>query len=375
AIDAKSGATSATTATSSGTFSTIVATAAGHRIDVKATDNANRSSTRTIGAVPFVTTQRNDAAVIAGDSAFRARRVAADGLNWIATNGTVDGAHMNGGSSRALLFRQPDASSPPAITAFDTTVGTVEDVALQGAFAYVTGDRFATIDIVAATPTIQLTTSRPCGRELALVVAGNFAFGAESGCANNGTIDIYDVSNPAAPLYVRQQAVGGATTINYRALLAYGTQYLIAITPDKPGGAGRDVTVIDRSDTNNLRKIAELDVPAFDAVSGLIDGTTLYLAGGDSGIAIVDLSNPAAPAWISTTDAPCIARSIVVTRPNEIAVADAGGPGLTFLDTSDRMRPIVLGSQPFDGNANDVKLSGGRLFVATETRSYVVIRP
>jgi len=206
------------------------------------------------------------------------------------------------------------------------------------------------------------------------VIGGN-AFGAESGCANNGTINIYDVSNPVAPVFVRAQSVDGATTINYRALLAYGTQYLIAITPDKVGGVGRDVTVIDRSDITNLRKLAELDVPNFDAISGVIDGAILYLAGNDSGIAIVDLSTPASPAWISTTDTPGIARAVAVTRPNEIAVADAGGPGLTFLDTSDRMRPIVLGSQPLQGNATDVKMSGGRLFVATETRSYVVIRP
>jgi hypothetical protein len=56
-------------------------------------------------------------------------------------------------------------------------------------------------------------------------------------------------------------------------------------------------------------------------------------------------------------------------------VADAGGPGLTFLDTSDRMHPIVLGSQPLQGNPVDVKVIGNRIYVATETRSYVVSRP
>ncbi|HUJ12185.1 MAG TPA: hypothetical protein VL284_00215, partial [Thermoanaerobaculia bacterium] len=335
---------------------------------------SNRSATRVVGAIQFTTIARYDAALFAGDSAFRSRRVAADGTNWIVTNGTVSGAHINGGSSRALLFREPDASAPPDIVSVDTTAGTVEDAAMQNGFGFVTGDRFVTINVSAKTPSVQVPPSKPCGRELALAVAANYAFGAESGCANNGTIDIYDITNPAAPVYMRQQAIG-TTGINYRALLAYGTQYLIAITPDKTSGIGHDVTVIDRSDINNLRNVAELDVPSFDATGGVIDGTTLYLAGADPGVAIVDLTNPGAPAWVSTVDTPGIARAVAVSKPNEIAVADASGEGLTFLDTSDRLHPIVLGSQPLQGNATDVRLAAGRLYVATETRSYVVLRP
>jgi hypothetical protein len=39
------------------------------------------------------------------------------------------------------------------------------------------------------------------------------------------------------------------------------------------------------------------------------------------------------------------------------------------------MHPIVLGSQPLQGNPVDVKVVGNRIYVATETRSYVVSRP
>ena len=122
-------------------------------------------------------------------------------------------------------------------------------------------------------------------------------------------------------------------------------------------------------------KIAELDVPNFDAVAGALDGTTLYLAGGEAGIAVVDLTNPASPVWKGTAVTPGIARAVGITSPTEIVVADAGGPGLTFLDTSDRSHPIVLGSQPLQGNPTDVKVIGNRIYVATETRSYVVTRP
>jgi hypothetical protein len=342
---------------------------------VTAKDSANRSATRSIGAVPFVTILRNDAAVITADAAFSSRRIASDGTNWFTSNGTVNGQHINGGSSRALLFRQPDASAPPQIVSVESGAGTIEDAAMRSGFGFVVADRFATINVAATTPAVQLTLTDPCGRELAVAHSGNYAFTSESDCFNNGTIHIYDISNPAAPVYVRSQALAGVSGITYRALVAMGTQYLIAISPDKPTGVGRDVTVIDRNNINSLIKVAELDVPNFDAFGGTLDGTTLYLVGGDAGVAIVDVSIPAAPVWKSTIDTPGMARAVAISRPNEIVVADAGGPGLTFLDTSDRMRPIVLGSQPLQGNPTDVKVVGNRIYVATETRSYVVLRP
>ena len=373
--DVNTNAVAMTTASSTGSFTATVTALAGHQISVTATDSASRSATRSAGAVPFVTIARNDAAVISGDAAFRARKIASDGSNWFVTNGTVGGLHINGGSSRSLLFRQPDASAPPTIVTADTLVGTVEDAAMRNGFGFVVGDRFATIAATTTPPTVQLTTTDPCGRELSVALVGNNAFTAETDCSNNGTINVYDISNPAVPLYIRSQSVAGISAITYRALIPYGSQYLIAISPDKPGGVGRDVTVIDRSNINSLSKVAELDVPNFDAIGGAVDGTTLYLAGGDTGVAIIDLSNPAVPVWKSTIDTPGIARAVAVSGPNEIAVADDGGPGLTFLDTSDRMRPIVLGSQPLQGNPTAVKVIGSRLYVATETRSYVVNRP
>jgi hypothetical protein len=366
--NAKSGAIATTTPTAVGSFAASIPAKAGEAISITATDAASRSATRTIGSVPFTTTVRNEAAVGA-DIPFRARRVAIDGTSWLLTNGTLSGAHMSGGSSRALLFRQPDASAPPQVTAFDTQLGTVEDVAMRNGFAYVVGDRFATVNTAVTPPALQFTND-PCGRELAIAVAGNYAFSAETDCANSGGINIYDVTNPAAPAYVRSQSLAISGVV-YRSLIPYGTQYLIAITPDK----NRDVTVIDRSNVNSLSKIVEFDVPNFDATFGAIDGTTLYLAGGDAGVALVDISNPATPVLLAVVDTPGIARSIAISRPNEIAVADGGGPGLTFIDTSDRMRPIVLGSQPLQGNAIDVKSIGNQIYVATETRGYVVRRP
>ena len=367
-----SGATATTRASTTGTFSTSIAARPGEPLSLAATDSAGRAANRVIGSPPFVTIVRSDPAIIPGDASFRARRAASDGSSWFVTNGSVAGQNP-GGSSRALLFVQPDASAPPQVSAIDFGAGTLLDAAAAGGYGIVVGNRLASIGLAAGA--VHFAASDPCGRELAVAVDGTTAFTAESDCSNNGTIHVYDLSNPAAPIYVRSQAMAGVSGVAYRALLVMGSRYLVAITPDAPAGIGSDVTVIDRADLNNLTRVSVLDIPGFAAFTGAIDGSTLYLAGGDAGIAIVDLVDPASPRWTATVDTPGLARSVAVLTPNEVVVADAGGPGLTFLDTSDRMRPIVLGSQPLVGNAVDVKVVGGRIFVATETRSYVVIRP
>jgi len=121
-------------------------------------------------------------------------------------------------------------------------------------------------------------------------------------------------------------------------------------------------------------RVSELDVPNFTAFGGAATGTTVYLAGGDAGVAIVDVSIPSSPQLLSTINTPGIARAVAVVNQNQIVVADAGGPGLTFIDTSSRNNPIILGSQPLRGSAVDVKVAGDRIYVATETR-FIVLQP
>ena len=85
------------------------------------------------------------------------------------------------------------------------------------------------------------------------------------------------------------------------------------------------------------------------------------------------MSNPSSPVHLATIDTPGIARAVAVVGENGIVVADAGR-GLTFIDTSSRRQPILLGSQPLDGTPADVKVVNGAVHVATETR-YFVLRP
>lgn len=321
------------------------------------------------GSVPFVSIVSAQAATSTSDTALFGRRIATDGSNIFVTDGTVYGTPVTAGSTRALLFRQPNASEPAALSLFDTGAGSVLDSELSGGYAWVTGQRFTVIDYLSAPPAAYAADFDPNGRKLAVVVPGNgYAYTAEGEWFRQGSIHIYDVRTPSAPKFVKTVAIASGGSFDYRKLIAGGS-FIYAISPE----ANRDVTIIDISNPTAPVRVSELDVPGFAAFNGVLDGTTLYLAGGDGGVAVVDVSNPSAPQLLSIVDTPGIARSVAVSGPSEIVVADSSG--LTFINTSDRRRPVVLGSQPLDGTATDVKVKNGEIYVATETRFFVLKRP
>src|SRR5207253_2914513 len=167
--------------------------------------------------------------------------------------------------------------------------GSIRDIAVQNGMAYIVADRFATLNLADPNST-PISPSDPCGKENAVVISGGYAFTSETECSNNGTILIYDISNPAAPVLLGPQAVGGIAGHVFTDLLAFGTDYLVGISNSS---SARDVMVIDRHDVNALRKVGELQVTGIDSFRGKIVGNLVYLAGGDSGVAIVDVANPA----------------------------------------------------------------------------------
>ena len=65
------------------------------------------------------------------------------------------------------------------------------------------------------------------------------------------------------------------------------------MSPMKVSGVGHDVVVIDRRNISALVKVADLDIPNFDAQRGRLSGNLLYVGGSGGGLAIVDLTNPA----------------------------------------------------------------------------------
>src|SRR5207244_4284748 len=198
-----------------------------------ATDVAGRSTTRSLGATYGVIQTAVANTTTVSDANYRARRVTSDGAFTAVTSGSAFGTGLPI-SNKFLLYQGANAAVTPTVV--NGTIGPIQDAVINSGYLYLAGDRLATINLSDPTLAMHLANSDPFGAEAAVAVSGGFAFGAEINNNNDGRINIYNVSSPGAPLFVRQQAVAGVSGLAYRALVPLGANYLIAITPDRPCG-------------------------------------------------------------------------------------------------------------------------------------------
>ncbi|HET8798224.1 MAG TPA: Ig-like domain-containing protein [Thermoanaerobaculia bacterium] len=358
-----------------GSFSATISATPGQRLTLRAIDAAGRMTVRALGSTYGTTATRlANPTVAGGDGNYRARRVNTDGTNIVVTTGSTWGASVPV-ADKLVVFPRPGAADQ-SVKVKSTGVGGLHDARVVNGFVYFVADRLAVLDLNDPALPIRYPGD-VCGSEVAMTLSGSYAFAAEAGCYNDGRIVVYNISNPAAPVLVRHQGVAGVGGLSWRGMATLGTGFIVAISPDRPGGTGHDVAVIDITDINNLRKVADIDIPSFDALDGVIDGATLYLAGGDAGVAIVDLTNPLAPVVRSVIDTPGIARGIALGRANELIVADAGGPGIAFLDVTNKSAPAITGTQALTGNITDVDYNPAtrEIYVAGENYFHTIVRP
>jgi hypothetical protein len=357
------------TVNANGSFTATVAATPAQKLTVTITDAAGRTTTRDLTPMHGVVTSVVTNPVTAADGNFRARRIVSDGTNTVAMTGSFYGTAI-GGSARYMLHRK--GQSPQY---FFSNSGALNDVVFANGYAFFAAERIATVNLTDPAMTMNVATNgNPSGSEGAIAVAGDYAFTAEKDWHNDARIHIYNVANPAAPLYVRSQGMGTGGLL-WRSLVTMGSSYLIALTTDRPGGIGHDIAVIHRTNINALVKIADIDIPNFEPLDAMLDGNTLYVAGGDAGVAIVDMTNPFTPTVKTIVNTPGIARGIDMAGPNHLAVADAGGPGVTFVDVTNKSAPVILGNQKTPGNVTDVDVAGNTIFVAGENHYTTIVWP
>jgi hypothetical protein len=365
--DATGTAGSSVAVNASGAFSVSVAATPGQPLSLKAVDAAGRIAVRKLGVSFGVTTTHAANQSVSGvDYNFNARRVASDGNFTFTSTGSYFATPLPT-TTNLLLFRPGSAT-----TVVPTSGGLVSDVEISGGFAFVGGDRLGTIQLSDPTLATKLPGTNNAGWDIAIALIGNYAVTAEAGWFNDGRVNVYNVTNPAAPVTMRQQRLATASTV-YRSLVAMGTGYLIAISPDKPGNVGHDINVIDVTNIDNFVLKVDLDIAGIDAIDGTLDGTTLYLTGIDGALAIVDMANPLAPVVKSVTKTPGNSRGIAVSGTNELVVADA--TTLTFINVADKAAPVVTGRQKLAGNIADVRVVGKTIYVAAENYYHTIQRP
>jgi hypothetical protein len=353
-----------------GSFSGTIPAGSGDTISLVATDASGRKSVETVvGAVPFgdaATTTFVTPAMANNDFNFRARQLVGEG-NTLVTASRVTFGGL-GDSDRVVRF---DISQPGAPVYKETVnVGNnrIWDIAYRNGYAYVACDDFRIVNFNVTPAQVYAPNAGNAGESFAVATDGTYAFVATNW--NDGRIQVLDVTTPSAARETKTFTLEGG--VSYEKLIPYG-KYLVALTPSTGGGIDHDVTIIDRSDINNLRIVKELPIANFAARRGRIVGTTLYavdMFSTPAQMAIVDLTDPLNP----------ILKKIVPTRAtafgadvsgNTIAVGDAA-VGVTVLDATDPTQPRILGSQPVGGTAWEPLFMHGALYVTNETGVAVV---
>ncbi len=346
-----------------GSFTATLAAAANDPLQASVTDAAGRTNVLSLGNVPFgaVVTQLAGPAQANNDAFYRARRIASDGTSTILTTGSTNGLAVTT-SGRAVVFRSGSVKSYAA-------GGGINDVAIANGYAFLAANDFASLNL--ADPNATPFVAPDAGStESSVTVMGTYAFTSTPNAAD-GRVRIYNIANPAQPVFYREQALG-LTNVVFTKLLPFGPTYLIGIAD-----GGHDVVLIDASNPSVLVKLVDLDIPNFNAIDGVVEGTTLYLAGGDAGIAVLDfVGTPTAPSFTTAIiDTPGVARGVAVSGPREIAVAD-GSSGVTFIDATTRTAPVILGTQPLGAtNVVGVCAVGRTVYAAADSWFHTISRP
>jgi len=107
------------------------------------------------------------------------------------------------------------------------------------------------------------------------------------------------------------------------------------------GEAGLEIVKVEVDDPKKLYYLANCDTPG-SAQEVAIEGNYAYVADGESGLQIIDISDRHNPKIIGSCDTPSFAHDVAI-EGNYAYVADGEG-GLQIIDISDRHNPEIRGS-------------------------------
>ncbi|MFX0169541.1 MAG: LVIVD repeat-containing protein [Candidatus Hodarchaeota archaeon] len=214
-------------------------------------------------------------------------------------------------------------------------------------------------------------------------------------------IHIYDVQNPAFPVFVSTYDTPGyARDVKVQGNVAYvadGPSGLLAINIANPsalslrdvfntngwawavaiqsniavvadGNAG--ISVVNITNPDNLNRYDEA-LGSGISLDVFIDGTFAYVADGDQGLRVVDISNPENVIEKGQYISSDIVEGIFVEgNYGYLAVAEAG---LEIIDVSNPDVLQFVGSYNTPGWAHDVVVSGDFAYVADDSRGLTVV--
>lgn len=237
-----------------------------------------------------------------------------------------DGLHL-------LSLEQPASPSPIVSVDVETLRGAPYEAAFSDDRLYVSmlSEGLLVIDLSQPDqPLLQGRYQVKCrdypADVLTTAVAGSLLAVLQRDCATREGLELalLDGSDPNNPLLLSRLVLTSPPGYQNEYSLALGEGLaLVSIYPWTEGTASGELWVIDVSDPAQARTLSRLVVPGHlgDVV---LDGQTVYVAAGETGVWAVDVSDPAAPSLVGLLETPGSADGLAL-EGGRLYVAD--GPG------------------------------------------------
>jgi hypothetical protein len=223
-----------------------------------------------------------------------------------------------------------------------------------GSLAYLStttgAEMFDVSGVLAPPATLLGTYAGGNGSGNAVKILGNRAYLANR---NTGSIEVVDVSNPAAPVLLDTTLEG----LHFSDL---------DTTPSGNRIFAAEFTalwVIDATNPSNLIPIGQEPLTVAGSAIDVV-GTLAYVGVGGSGLEIIDVSNPTDPAPRGVLNTPGFVQDIQVVGTRAY-LADGSSGTLRIVDVSNPDLPLPLGAAASIGNVAGVEVRDGLAYLAS----------
>ncbi|MHB1034819.1 MAG: Ig-like domain-containing protein [Pirellulales bacterium] len=245
------------------------------------------------------------------------------------------------------------ALSSPLLVTVDTAMPSAPDLLPASDAGVSSTDNLTNLDNSRPDKTLRFAVGNTVAGATVTVYADGFAIG--SAVANGATTIVTtrgdrDLADGTHAITARQTLPGRPESAESAALEVTLDTVPNIIAPLWPGGYNIDFHAV------------------YDVTCS---GTLAYLAAGDSGLQILDVTDPVAPVWLGGYDTSGQAYDVAVSG-TAAYVAD-GTSGLVILDVTNPAAPVRLGGYKTPGWSHAVAVSGARAYVADGKAGLVII--
>ena len=207
-------------------------------------------------------------------------------------------------------------------------------------------------------PPLGSVEARRFGEFGAVAVSGTYAYAVEYDEDHDMYFSVIDIEDALRPRILGSWRLGSVE--GWKIAVSGTYSFVSGLTVDEDDRHFDHFWVIDTSDAAHPKILAHTDMIARDIA---VSGDLLYLAAGDRGLEVIDVSDPARPLRVCSVDTPGQASGVAMAGNHTICVAD-GSAGLQVFDITDPRSPRFLGSVDTQGEANDVAVSGRFAYLA-----------